>query len=508
MSIVKTYSLNPIARVLIAVAILLLLSLPVMALEGTIKYVSGEWTPANNPYFFDDTLVIPPDEELIIQAGTEVVLDSYIPIEVYGTLRINGVWGNPVILRGSLTGEEWSGINFQPGSSSFSMVKFTNISEAYNGITLNQSDLSEIAYCNISARVNGIYIQDASPFIHNNTITVSDDRGNTNIYGININRGPGKVLPSPIILDNPMIHVTSVAGQNAYGIHIRESAPELIEGNWIEVASNKLYACGIYTKDCDQMTVRRNIIRSWAIETAYGVLGDGQRKLKLINNTVVLNGSINQGTGLLFINGGAGDCVVTSNIVIGNGNSIGIASRGQIDPVGSGWNDFCNHSQNFGGDWRGNNDISKEPMFVTTALGHPDGYKLVYPDTCIDAGNPDVKYLDPDSTRADIGRWFFDQTGINHAQPVISPNTVEMVSAYPNPFNNTTTFNLSLATSGSTRLAVFDLSGRLVDQQELGWLDPGNHKVAWNGAGKPSGVYLAVMEHNGSRSVVRIVLLP
>jgi len=57
--------------------------------------------------------------------------------------------------------------------------------------------------------------------------------------------------------------------------------------------------------------------------------------------------------------------------------------------------------------WPGIGNIDEDPMFVDPALYD---YRLTWGSPCIDAGDPDPQYNDPDGTRADMGAFYFDQS--------------------------------------------------------------------------------------------------
>ncbi len=81
------------------------------------------------------------------------------------------------------------------------------------------------------------------------------------------------------------------------------------------------------------------------------------------------------------------------------------------------------------------------------------------------------------------------------------------LSAYPNPFNPTTTLSLSLPVSSEAVLRVFDVTGRLVTETRLGRLEGGSHEIAFDGSALPSGVYLATFETPTARVTQKLVLL-
>lgn len=92
------------------------------------------------------------------------------------------------------------------------------------------------------------------------------------------------------------------------------------------------------------------------------------------------------------------------------------------------------------------------------------------------------------------------------------PSQYRLHQNYPNPFNPVTTIRYELPKSGSVRLEVFDILGRvvrtLVDQMQ----EAGYHTVSWDGRNDTgeavnSGVYYLRMEAGEHRAVVKVALV-
>ena len=84
--------------------------------------------------------------------------------------------------------------------------------------------------------------------------------------------------------------------------------------------------------------------------------------------------------------------------------------------------------------------------------------------------------------------------------------------ARPNPFNPVTTIAFALPEAGPARLAVYDVSGRLVAVLAEGVHEAGEHEAVWNGrdaAGRQlgSGVYFVRLEFAGSVSTRKMVMV-
>ena len=99
------------------------------------------------------------------------------------------------------------------------------------------------------------------------------------------------------------------------------------------------------------------------------------------------------------------------------------------------------------------------------------------------------------------------QTDIENVANEI-PDSFELLSNYPNPFNPSTTVSFKVATESHIRLTVFDMLGRkvatLTDQPYTG----GIHQVQWDASAMASGQYIYRMEANdkliGAKAMVLI----
>lgn len=80
---------------------------------------------------------------------------------------------------------------------------------------------------------------------------------------------------------------------------------------------------------------------------------------------------------------------------------------------------------------------------------------------------------------------------------------------YPLPARGSVTLDFLLPVASSLTLSVFDMSGRLVDEQALGNLDAGRQRVTWAGGdvGLPSGSYVCRLHGPGYAGTHRVLLL-
>jgi len=139
-------------------------------------------------------------------------------------------------------------------------------------------------------------------------------------------------------------------------------------------------------------------------------------------------------------------------------------------------------------------------------------FHLTASSPCIDAGDP-TSPLDPDSTFADMGAFYFDQ--LNE----IYDNEIQLVgfhlSNFPNPFNPTTTISYQLPENSEVELAIYNLKGQKVKQlvsNSAGQLSAGQHTVTWNGTDNnnksvSSGIYFYKLSAGKSSAMKKMLLL-
>ena len=80
-------------------------------------------------------------------------------------------------------------------------------------------------------------------------------------------------------------------------------------------------------------------------------------------------------------------------------------------------------------------------------------------------------------------------------------------SAYPNPFNPTTTIEFSAAEAGYASVKVYNLMGQVVGVLMDGMVDAKTYNLTWNASDLASGVYMVKAESNGSVAIQKVMLL-
>jgi hypothetical protein len=170
---------------------------------------------------------------------------------------------------------------------------------------------------------------------------------------------------------------------------------------------------------------------------------------------------------------------------------------------------YGNDTYDYGGIRPGPHDIQADPLFVDTAAGD---YHLLPNSPCIDAGDPSFP-LDPDSTRCDIGAYFFDQgVGINDGTPT-GPYNFTLQQNYPNPFNSETIISYSLEKDARVTLRVMSITGQLVKtlMDNVGE-NSGEHCIIWDGTDKrgqavSTGIYFYELYVDSYRESKAMILI-
>jgi hypothetical protein len=148
-------------------------------------------------------------------------------------------------------------------------------------------------------------------------------------------------------------------------------------------------------------------------------------------------------------------------------------------------------------------NIFLNPMFVNPGAGN---YHLQSGSPCIDAGDP-TSPLDPDSTIADIGAFYFDQLPVNDHPKPIQPNEFRLFPAYPNPFNSSTILSYSIPRPGKATLIIYNVLGQRVETLFDGRQEGGIHSVRWDASNCASGIYYVQMQSQNLMQIQKMVLL-
>ena len=72
----------------------------------------------------------------------------------------------------------------------------------------------------------------------------------------------------------------------------------------------------------------------------------------------------------------------------------------------------------------------------------------------------------------------------------VSPESIALLSSYPNPFNSTATVAINLNRSDWVEASLYNLSGQKLLNLHQGFLSAGHHRITLSGADLGAGSYL------------------
>jgi predicted outer membrane repeat protein len=128
-------------------------------------------------------------------------------------------------------------------------------------------------------------------------------------------------------------------------------------------------------------------------------------------------------------------------------------------------------------------NIFLDPEFLSS-----DDFHLQANSPCIDAGDPNLP-LDPDTTVADVGAFYFDQLDVI-IRPSPVPTTYVLHQNYPNPFNSTTQIRFDIPQAARVELKIYNILGQEVATLASDFFPAGTHRVSWDATSLPSGIYI------------------
>jgi len=124
---------------------------------------------------------------------------------------------------------------------------------------------------------------------------------------------------------------------------------------------------------------------------------------------------------------------------------------------------------------------------------------------CIDAGNPESP-LDPDSTRADIGKYYYHHQSYIYKPELTDIGNFKILSLNPNPFNSYINMDILTQRGNDIYVTIYDISGRIVKNLAFNSNSEGLHSTTVQTHDLSGGCYFLVVR-NGSKSYSRTIHL-
>ncbi len=331
---------------------------------------------------------------------------------------------------------------------------------------------------NFAGHGGGIYCEDSSPTIRNNT--VHENEG----CGIHCYYHSSPTISNNSIKGNPVSHPFSIGGG---GICCQYHSSPTIRNNTIIGNSVLNYGGGILCTNFCYPIISNNTI--WGNSAGYGGgIGSKYQSNPRITNTILWADTATSGPEIYLLNS---DITITYSNVQG-----GWPGQGNID-VHPLFRDPENHD------------------FHLTAVYCGDPYN----SPCIDAGHLDSLDVLLDcfhglgTDRADMaaygGRNSGWPTGIDddESSNLLIPKAFLLHQNYPNQFNANTVISYQLPTRGHVKLEIYNLSGQkvatLIDNEQ----EAGYKSVNWGASTVSSGLYFYKLTAGDLTETKRMMLV-
>ncbi|MDP8240081.1 MAG: right-handed parallel beta-helix repeat-containing protein [Candidatus Hatepunaea meridiana] len=456
------------------------LNVDVRVVEGTPigGKMSGRLRQAQSPFFMYDHIIIEEDETLLIEPGCDIVV------------RYRGLMGREqlqMVVFGDLLmhGTEEDSIRFTPEELDRELGRWTGIRLLKTG---GNYGFEYISIQNANVSLFPMNSQSFSVFNSRFSSVTLDIRNTSEVdvrYNEFINCG-GRAISikgaeEAVITDN-------LFQDGSRGLSLQMSSIILVERNTFKNISSR----SIYAWYVDNLFISRNTF--FESEGFYTTAGD-----ILIEHCTFHN----SGTCSIL----SPDSYRVNNCTFTGGQETAFRAGLQPDIEESITIEYTNF---YGYDHPVENPIelsegclSVDPLFVDQDNGN---FWLMANSPLIDAGNP-VDPLDPDSTRGDIGAFFWTPDGCTEVDENIKGGNYLSYAVYPNPFNASVRINYSIEKAGVTNIHLFDLNGRKVATLIEDVSNSGTHSVIWNAGNIPSGLYIIRLSASGEERFRKLLLV-
>jgi hypothetical protein len=97
-------------------------------------------------------------------------------------------------------------------------------------------------------------------------------------------------------------------------------------------------------------------------------------------------------------------------------------------------------------------------------------------------------------------------TGFDSKRATYIPETFSL-RTYPNPFNITTTIQISIRRAGPAEMEIYDVRGKRVHSVRFSWLAIGRHTFTFDAHNLASGVYFVRFEASNASQVRKMTLI-
>ncbi len=490
--------------------------------SGTI--VSQNWSTSGSPYCVVGDLLI---ASVVIEPGVEVLVLGNYRIEVAGILTAVGTPQDSIVFSRIDTVSSWGGIFFNtslPGSE----LTYCHIKYANNSAIRILDSTPLITHCHFSnnsavsgGAINADSLSISECLFTSNTATGSGSSRGGAIYTANF------AFITKCIFNNNLVYSSSTNSSGTGGA-VFLNVTSIINNCIFKVNTSHANSGGIYATSTSRggaiyisgnSTIMNCILsENSSTETHSGLGSSGSRgggglcigsgSVELVNCTIAYNNI--EG---LRIDGGS---LSIMNSILWFNESNQIAGQATVT--------YCNVEDGF----TGTGNIDYNPIFYNA----PTCLNVVFPSPCIDSGNPESLYNDPEdpdslgfaiwpalgTIRNDMGVYGgpgSSSFGMESSCILVNIDfTVNkelksyfLSQNYPNPFNPITTIEFDLPKTSKVALKVYNILGEEVATLVSEKLAAGNYNYEWDGTNLASGVYLYRLQAESHVETRKMVLM-
>ena len=241
-------------------------------------------------------------------------------------------------------------------------------------------------------------------------------------------------------------------------------------------------------------------------------------QLELVQSTIAANSSDLDSAGVIYMYDPTEDVIILNSIVW---------DPGELELVLRNTDFVGDHSLIFQGDesivFLGDDNKNRQQSMIYDDPQLDEDYNYGIASPCLNAGIATYSWgkyylINYDASEYDNSTPHIGDRGAypdvhfeleNRPVSIISlPEYHELLQAYPNPFNPTTTLAFDLASSGETQLSIYDLSGKRIFKLLDNNLQSGQYRLSFNAGSLPSGIYIAqLIQNNIMLSTLKVVLV-
>ncbi len=472
---------------------------------------SGVWS-SEYCYCVIGEINIGHNANLTIEPGTIIRFLGQHSITVTGTLTAEGTENDSIRFtsgnRRPFEGD-WDSITFITSEADASVFSHVIVEYGIVGIYLHCTSLN-ITHCRISDNYCGIeLVETIAPLINYNFINSNYE------YGISIHDSSTGTISNNYFRNNyegiflyttnsPVITENIFKNEEFRAITGQGGNPEISYNQFFDIPWHiTLHNCDAY--------IHHNLFCGTG---EYGIydFGNSYNVANIYNNTFC-----NLTYGIKASH--SADFPVMNNAFYGN--NIALYTYDSIASVS--YNLFYNNAVDYGGEpplWfgvidyaNGNNDPCDENfnLFMSPEFVDPQAldFNLTEYSPCINAGNPDPQYYDPNGTICDIGAYYYPYI-VDGDDDNIPASHITLTN-YPNPFNPSTIIEFYIPQPETCTLKIYNIKGELVKILLSEKLQSGKHKITWDGRDNnnkeaSSGIYFYRL-HTAKNGLTRRMLL-